>query len=659
MSNKSTNILLVEDNAGDVQLVKFFLKDAAFKYELFCAETLHEAFEQIQNRTIDLVLLDLSLPDSQGFKTLGRFIEKVPHLPVVVMTGINNEIIGNQAIRAGAQDFLVKGQFEGRLLGRVIRYSLQRFRDKQKLEEEKRELMLTDNVKSKVQQIIGFGNWELDIVSQEMTWTDEVFRIFGMQPYSYSTGVSDYMRLVHHEDREHVENFFDDVAKNANLQKIEHRVILDGVSIKWVSLQGQLFFEEMTQRTLIVGGVLDITERKLNEQLIIEQNIHRQTVSLKDEVLSDMSFHIRTPLSSIVNLLYLLDNVNATTQQREYLDGIKTSVDDLSLMVNNLLNFSTLVSQNLRVEEEELRIKEFLDSIEKILRIKANAAKIRLDFELPSNLPDKIIADAKKITQIAYNLIDYATRYSLTASSIIFKIGTEEQERPKNSHILRQPAFCNIVMKHAARGITVAQLHEMLTESKILDSFHQDNDDFQKKNIGLAIVNKLVRLLNGTLNIQQQSADWILFEVRFPIGVIRLHNQEMGKPTEPVKILLVEDHYLNQMATRRLLTAWSPFVTVDIAENGLVAVEKFREHGYDLVLMDLQMPIMNGFDATVRIRERSEVPIIALSASANKSETDRCREIGMNDYISKPFKANELYSKISAILLSKRDSKVA
>lgn len=659
MHNKPTNILLVEDNAGDVQLVRVFLKDAAFKYELYCAETLHETFEHISNFTIDIVLLDLSLPDSQGFKTLGRFLEKVPHVPVIVLTGINNEIIGNQAIKAGAQDFLVKGQFEGRLLGRAIRYALHRFKEKQKLEGEKRELMLTDNVKNKVQQIIGFGNWELDIFSQEMTWTDEVFRIFGMQPNSYTTGVSNYLRLVHHDDRALVENFFDVVAKRGNLQKIEHRVILDGTCIKWVSLQGQLFYEELTQRTLIVGGVLDITERKLNEQLIIEQNIHRQSISVKNEVLSDMSFHIRTPLSSITNLLYLLDNVHVTHQQREYLDGIKTSVDDLSLMVNNLLNFSTLVAQNLKVEEDEVNIKEFLDGLEKVLRIKANASKIRLDFELPDNLPNKIFADAKKITQIAYNLVDHATRYSLTAGSIVFQIEMEAHKNAKNNQSLRQTAFFKIMMKHTARGATLAQLRDMLAENKILESFYQDTDDLQKKQIGLAIVNKLVRLLSGTLDIKQQNGDWVAFEICLPISFIIADNKETGKPNTPIKILLVEDHYLNQMATRRLLTAWSPFVTVDIAENGLVAVEKFREYGYDLVLMDLQMPIMNGFDAAVRIRERSNVPIIALSASANKSETERCKELGMNDYICKPFKPEDLYNKISAILLAKRDFQVA
>ena len=131
-----------------------------------------------------------------------------------------------------------------------------------------------------------------------------------------------------------------------------------------------------------------------------------------------------------------------------------------------------------------------------------------------------------------------------------------------------------------------------------------------------------------------------------PVKAVKQIILDSTAPLSPLKILLVEDHFLNQMATKKLLTSWSSFVTVDIAENGMVAVEKFRSHGYDLILMDLQMPIMNGFDATTRIREKSNVPIIALTATATKQEADKCFEIKMNDYISKPFKPDELYIKI-------------
>ena len=155
---QTTNILLIEDNPGDTQLAKIYMKDAAFKYELFVADTFFEGTDIINQQEIDIVLLDLSLPDSQGFKTLNRYLETVPNIPVIVLTGVNNEIVGNQAVKAGAQDFLVKGQFDGKLLGRSIRFALQRYKDLQKLEDTKRELTINERRIIKAQQLAGFGN---------------------------------------------------------------------------------------------------------------------------------------------------------------------------------------------------------------------------------------------------------------------------------------------------------------------------------------------------------------------------------------------------------------------------------------------------------------------------------------------------------------------
>ena len=271
MSTKTTNILLIEDNPGDTHLVKIYLKDAAFKYDLSCVETFYEGLEVINNQQIDIVLLDLSLPDSTGFKTLSRYVETVTNIPVIILTGVNNEIVGNQAVKAGAQDFLVKGQFDGKLLGRVIRYSLQRAKTQHKLEETARELVINERRIVKAQQMAGFGNFEMDLVSNEMTWTDEVFRIFGFHPDSITTGLSDYIGFVHNEDRNMVETFFENVTKDGRLHKMEHRIIVDGSSIRFLHVHAQIFYEDLTQRLMLVGGVQDITERKLSEQVIVEQ----------------------------------------------------------------------------------------------------------------------------------------------------------------------------------------------------------------------------------------------------------------------------------------------------------------------------------------------------------------------------------------------------
>jgi CheY-like chemotaxis protein len=633
----TTHILLIEDNPGDAQLVKIYMKDAAFKYELFVADTFFEGTDILNKQEIDLVLLDLSLPDSQGFKTLNRYMELTQTIPVIVLTGVNNEIVGNQAVKAGAQDFLVKGQFDGKLLGRAVRYAIQRNKEFQKLEDTKRELTINERRIVKAQQLAGFGNWEMDLVSNEMVWTDEIYRMFGFNPGTITTGMSDYVGNVHYEDRDTVEQFFDDAMKDGKLHKIEHRIVVEGTSIKWLAIHAQVFFDDITQRMLLVGGAQDVTERKMNEQLIMEQNINRQTTMLKEEALSDMSFHIRTPLSSLVNLLYLIETTTVSPQQKELVEGMKISVDDLSLMINNLLNFSMLVSQNLKPENEEINVRDFFLSIKKVIQIKADNSKIKLDFIYFDDLPEKIIADPKKITQIIYNLIDNAIRFTPATGKITMELGVQNVDKQASLYIKTG---------YQGRALSIAQIKELMEENKILETIKNEPSDSDKQQLALAIVGKLVKILRGAFNIANKGNDATIFEIDVPIKAVKALVLDASAPDTPMRILLVEDHFLNQMATKKLLTAWSPFVTVDIAENGMVAVEKFKAYGYDLILMDLQMPIMNGFDATARIREKSKIPIIALTATATKVEADKCFAIGMNDYISKPFKPQELYMKI-------------
>jgi CheY-like chemotaxis protein len=141
------------------------------------------------------------------------------------------------------------------------------------------------------------------------------------------------------------------------------------------------------------------------------------------------------------------------------------------------------------------------------------------------------------------------------------------------------------------------------------------------------------------------------FEISIPVKIIRAPKiEQRDTPSSQLRILLVEDHFLNQIATRKVLTTWSEMVTVDIAENGLVAVQKFREYQYDVILMDIQMPIMDGLEATERIRaESSTIPIIALTANATRLEMEACLAKGMNSYLAKPFKPQDLYAHIMAV----------
>lgn len=637
MSSKQTSILLIEDNPGDALLVEIYLKDAAFKYQLYRAETFFEGLEVVNKNDIEVVLLDLSLPDSSGFRTLSNFMERAPNLPVVVMTGTNNEIVGNQAVKAGAQDYLVKGQFDGKILGRSIRYSLQRFKAQQLLEDKARDLVIQEKRIVQAHGISRFGNWELDIVTQSFVWTEAIYNIFGFQPGSFNPMLSDYLSYVSSEDKEAVEQFFDDAAKDGKLHKIEHKIVLNGQKVKYVSLHAQIAFEELSNKFLLVGGLQDVTERKMAEEEMIEKNMNNRSLQLKEEVIANLGFHIRTPLSSVVNLIYLLNNTHLSPQQSELMDGLKVSVEDLSLTVNNLLNFSLLVAQNIKVTADEFNLQDYLQSIKKVLRIKTENAHLKFDFILGNDLPEKICCDYEKMTQIIYNMIDNALRHTQDKGKITLSVQHKNQNELKGSLILE--------VAYTGKNINPVFLKEIENPDKFLAG---DMDDLKKQQINLAIVAKLAKTLGGKTTFVNRENMGTICQVEIPFNVIaKRPGKLLDAPIAPLRILLVEDHFLNQMATRKLLTSWSPLVTVDVAENGLVAVEKFRAYGYDLILMDIQMPVMDGFDATIRIKQTDQqVPILALTANATKAEAEKCRASGMDGYLAKPFKPQELYELI-------------
>lgn len=641
--NNTLHLLIIEDNSGDVDLVRHLLQDASVRHELHVASTLFEGVEVINNRPIDLALLDLSLPDINGFKTLTSFLERCPKVPVIVLTGTNNELIGNQAIKAGALDYLVKGQFDGKLLGRSIRYSLHRVKSKTKLEANARELAISEKRFVEAQEMAHFGSWEMDIVSSKMLWAEEIFRIFGFQPNSIDPSLSDYIQYTHPEDRIALQEFFEKAAKDGQLHHITHRIVIQNRTIKHVAIQAKMNYDEIRKKLLLSGALQDITRQKLTEKLIIEKNINTKASKIKDEALADISFHIRTPLSSVINLLFLMEKSETSPDQEELLDGLKTSVDDLSIMVNNLLNFSVLVSDKIEAESETFKIDTFMESLKRVVQMRTETAGIQLSYTIDEALPKKIISDTKKITQILYNLIDY-----LIAKA---KKGKQLSLSTKIVSTTVDEAMLVFTMQSEGFMLNSEEINDLHAAEKILEIYQPEEDEQKKIIIGMAIVTKLIKIMKGSLLIQNDASTNTSFTISIPISIARQSFiQHGGAPTIPLRILLVEDHFLNQIATKKVLTSWSDQVTVAIADNGRIGVDMFEKEKYDIILMDIQMPVLNGISAAQEIRKKSTIPILALTANASKMEEDKCLAVGINDYLSKPFKPEELYEKIMTVL---------
>lgn len=636
--------MLIEDNPEDKALIESFLVDVAIKYELFHTDTLYEGTNLLKNTSIDLVLLDLNLPDSAGFKTLTTFLERVPHLPVIVVTSLNNEIIGNQAIKAGAQDYLVKRQFDSRQFGRAIRYALQRFKAQSELQKTARELELHKKRLQEAQKLAHFGTWEMDLVTNTMTWSDEVYYIFNLNPQSIQPTLSEYLNYIPIEERPPIESFFENAAKSGKRHETEHRILVDGFNVRYIAIQAKVQVEEMTGKIYLVGNIQDITERKQTENLLIEKNLSNQKEKMQEAILADMSFQIRTPLSSIVNLLFLLEKGNTDAQQSAHIKDLKASVNDLSASVNNLMNFSFLVTDPVKVEEGEINTREFVEGVRKLMKIKADAGHVTMNFFIEESVPEKILTDTKKVTQILYNLLDYSIRHNKKSGLVELQL--------KASSFKSSQGKINLYITNPDKDLSRADIQSMLQAEKLLRSnLNEKETPSLKKESGVAIASKLIHDMDGTFNVQSNPGEGMVFIVSLPVKLATQTRIKAGdKPEVLTRILLVEDHFLNQIATKKVLTSWSEVVTVDIADNGLVALEMFRESEYDLVLMDIQMPVMNGIEAAQQLREFSQVPIIALTANATPQEQEKCLEAGMNDYLAKPFKPQELYDKIMNIL---------
>lgn len=631
------HILVIEDNLADAELIRIYLDDAGFKHKFYHTTSLKGGFEILQEHKIDIVLLDLSLQDTMGFNTLKSYLEKAAHIPVVILTGNNNEIVGMQSVKAGAQDYLIKGSFKSKRLVNSIRYSIQRFKTHSKLLEATTELSRREKRARDAQQMANFGNWEMDIVNNAMKWSEETFRIFGFQPGKISPTLSDYINYVHVADKERVNNFFEEVLKTGDVARVEHRIVINNRTLKYIHLQAQVKYDEITNKILLIGSVQDITYQKANAP---QQEPEKDVQTDKTNRFTQLSYNIRTPLSSIVNLLYLLEKSNFSNQQRELIEGLKTSVDDLSVVLNNLLNYSLFISEELRVQQEIFNLDELLKNVARSGQFKSEQADMEFEFLRVNDLPTFVTGDESKVQQILLNLLELAIMYTVGGRKIKVEVEMAESD-----------LFC---VRVSYQGTPVTLDLSPDQDNALMKMFfgEDQSDKSTLPHLSTFIATKLANLLGASLSTEHKNEQCFqfTFKLKMKVSKTNKHLNQRGELNRMINILLVEDHFLNQIATKKVLTSWSDLVKVVTADNGEEALQQFEKEKIDLILMDLKIPKISGIEAARIIRQKSDVPIIALTASSSKQEEERCFTVGMNAYIHKPIKPEELYAKITQLI---------
>jgi PAS domain S-box-containing protein len=414
----------------------------------------------------------------------------------------------------------------------------------------------------------------------------------------------------------------------------------------WIEISIQPIYDDNGLLINFIAVESDITDRKNKEVELNEaKEKAEESGRIKQEFLSVVSHEIRTPLNGIIGMSNLLQKTQLSPQQSDYLNTIQISSENLSLIINSILDFSKIESGLLNIQAIPFNLKKILQNIINSNEFKAEQKGLGLFLKLDPKVDSHLIGDGIRLSQVLLNLISNAIKFT-----ILGKIELEIRLVSKMNNAL----VLEFIVEDTGKGIPDKM------QKIIFESFTQEDSSLGRKyggtGLGLSISQKLVSLMGGELKLtsQENVGTKVSFILGFPINQEPTSLPEKSTVSDNVligkKILLVEDNTMNQFFAQKLLEGWG--IKVDIANNGKEGVEMFGRKHYDCILMDIQMPEMDGFQATKIIRQENKyIPIIALTALSVEEEADNFKSAGMNDYITKPFEAEYLKKKLIEYML--------
>lgn len=643
-------IFIVEDEFIVMENIKLDVK--SFGYEIVgTASNGIDAIEGILKEKPDLILMDINLKGSLSGIDVARRI-KGESIPVVFITAYADEKTLETARSLGAYGFLIK-PFQALDLKSSIEMAIGKSETLKEIEDQKettdKKLIATKrNYKTIIENVsdliyttdnYGFIKYVNQAAAKIVGFTNN--ELIGMNIRNFVKGeyrkkIDSVYRLAH-EGRE--ENIYLEVPVITK----DKKEIWVGQNITAIREDGRLIGFQ--------GVARNIDNRiQFEEELIRAKEEAEETAKLKSQFLANMSHEIRTPLNGIVGIGKLLKDTELNEKQTEYVKAIISSSHQLMGIVNNILDLSKLDAEKMTVDLNTFDFQELISGIEAIYEKRAGEKGVKFACICDDYIPKYLIGDSIKINQILHNLIGNALKFTKDGSVLVTTYLKSQDENQ-----------CVVGFKISDTGIGIPEekIHD------VFQAFVQSNSstsrEFGGTGLGLAIVDRLVKLLGGTIELQSAMNKGTTFTVEIPLksanqeeieASIKLpdHNEYNLSGT---RVLLVEDNKVNQIVTSDLLKSQN--CKVEICNNGKEAVEEFIENDYDIILMDMQMPVMDGYTAMRIIRneiqaEKRNVPIIALTAHAFQGELDKCKESGATDYMSKPFEPTSLFRLMGRLL---------
>jgi PAS domain S-box-containing protein len=434
-----------------------------------------------------------------------------------------------------------------------------------------------------------------------------------------------------------------------------------------VLFNGSVYKDEYGKVIGVVVVARDITDHNRIEQELIEAKVHAELATIvaqeakakaeraaktaedavksKQQFLSNMSHEIRTPMNSIIGFTKVLLKTNLTDKQKEFLSAIKISGDSLIVLINDILDLAKVDAGKMSFEETPFKMETSLSAMIHVFETKILEKNLKLRQKYDDRIPKILIGDPVRLHQIILNLLSNAVKFT-TEGEITISVQLLSEDTDK------------VTIEFAITDTGIGIPQDKIVN--IFENFQQATNETSRlyggTGLGLAIAKQLVESQSGSINVKSKVSEGSTFSFILPFKKTTSEAESEAEiPSLPenlksIKVLVVEDIPINQLLMKTLLDDYG--FEYEIAANGKIAIDKLQFKSYDLILMDLQMPEMNGFEATRYIRTtlKSHIPIIALTADVTTADLQKCKAVGMDDYISKPVDESLLYLKITDLL---------
>lgn len=629
MINKKLKILVIDDDDVDKLAVQRALKSSGYNVDMVSAYDVETGIAAVKNDHFDCIFLDYSLPGASGFDFLENYKDIKGSSPIIMITSLGDEQLAVEAMKKGACDYIPKSLITPEGISQSLRYALRLNEVNQNTNRIEKALIESER---KLETVISNSPIILFSIDRQGIFT--LFKGNSTKVLNISTS-------------EVIGKSIYDIEENLPVKLNDYLAACLGKEHCFTSKVNERHFEihfipekGITGNLIEMTGVItDITVMKQTEEDLLKTLIiTEESAKVKEQFMANMSHEIRTPVHGIMSLADILSKTSLNTEQTTYLTAVKRSADNLLVIINDILDLSKIESGKMTFETTPFIVKEVVQLSIELFRHKAAEKKLDFQLCLHEQVSEILKGDPVRLSQIINNLLSNAIKFTETG---FVKIEIKPIENNEKSCVL------NFKISDSGIGIQAKKL------STIFDTFTQASNDTTRKyggtGLGLSIVKSLVEMQGGFITVESELNKGTTFIANIPFTLpdkneLTNSSQIIKEPASlfpsKLKILVVEDNEINQMIINKLLKDWG--VDIANATNGIEAIDMLKKDNYDIVLMDIEMPEMNGYEATVQIRKtlpapKNNIPILAMTAHASHKEKEKCFTSGMNDYLSKPF----------------------